>query len=81
VRTVGPQLRVLTPGRYPDASVVCGAAGNDSAIIAVFEVLSPSTALTDRDVKAMEYASVPGILVYMMLETERPEVTVRRRAT
>jgi Uma2 family endonuclease len=47
----------------------------------VFEVLSPSTVLTDRRVKAAEYASVPSILVYVMLETERPEITVRRRST
>jgi Uma2 family endonuclease len=47
----------------------------------MFEVLSPSTALTDRRVKAIEYASVPSILVYVMLESERPEITVRRRAT
>ena len=45
----------------------------------VFEVLSPSTALTDRRVKAAEYASVPGIQAYVMLETERPEIIVRRR--
>lgn len=45
----------------------------------VFEVLSPSTALTDRRVKAAEYAAVPGILACVMLETERPEIIVRRR--
>ena len=54
---------------------------NGVAPAIVFEVLSPSTALTDRRVKSLEYASVPGILVYVILETERPEVTVRRRAT
>ena len=84
--TFGAELKVLTPGRirYPDASVVCSDFEGDSDIIApaiVFEVLSPSTALTDRRVKSLEYASVPGILVYVILETERPEVTVRRRAT
>jgi Uma2 family endonuclease len=47
----------------------------------MFEVLSPSTALTDRRVKAMEYAAVPSNLAYVMLETDRPEVTVRRRST
>jgi Uma2 family endonuclease len=82
----GPELKVLTPGRirYPDASVVCGDPVNDGDIIEptiVFEVLSPSTALTDRRVKALEYASVPGIMVYVILETERAEVTIRRRAS
>jgi Uma2 family endonuclease len=81
----GPDLKVLTPGRvrYPDASVLCGASDSGSDTIdptVVFEVLSPSTALTDRRVKALEYASVPGILAYVMLETEHPKIVVRRRA-
>jgi Uma2 family endonuclease len=82
----GPELKVLTGGRvrYPDATVACGGSSEEADTItpmAVFEVLSPSTALTDRRVKAVEYASVPSILVYVMLESERPEITVRRRAT
>jgi Uma2 family endonuclease len=81
----GPELKVLTPGRvrYPDASVVCGDPENDGDAIeptVVFEVLSPSTALTDRRVKAMEYASTSGILAYVILETEHPEITIRRRS-
>jgi Uma2 family endonuclease len=78
-------LKVPTPGRvrYPDATVACYAAEEDTNIIAptaVFEVISPSTALTDRRVKPLEYAAVPGIMVYVILETDRPEVTVMRRA-
>jgi Uma2 family endonuclease len=81
----GPELKVLTPGRvrYPDASVVCGGSDEDGDVVAptaVFEVLSPSTALTDRRVKALEYAAVPAILVYVLLEQDRPAVTVRRRS-
>jgi Uma2 family endonuclease len=81
----GPDLKVLTPGRvrYPDASVVCGASDSSKDSIeptVVFEVLSPSTGLTDRRVKALEYASVPGIMAYVMLETDRPEITIRRRS-
>ena len=83
---IGSELKVLSPGRvrYPDASVVCAVPESDGATVdptAVFEVLSPSKALTDRRVKAFEYASVPGILVYAILETGRPEITVHRRAT
>ena len=81
----GSELKVLTLGRvrYPDASVVCSDDGGDDTIspTVVFEVLSPSTALTDRRVKAAEYAAVPGIQVYVMLESERPEMSVRRRST
>ena len=82
----GPELKVLTGGRvrYPDATVACGILGEEGDTItptAVFEVLSPSTALTDRRVKTVEYASVPSILLYVLLESERPEITVLRRGT
>lgn len=82
----GPDLKVLTEGRvrYPDASVVCSDDDDNNDTIAptvVFEVLSPSTALTDRRVKAAEYAGVPTVLAYVMLEPEHPEMTVRRRST
>ncbi len=81
----GPDLKVLTTGRirYPDASVVCGASDDQSDLVepaVVFEVLSPSTALTDRRVKALEYAAAPSIRVYVRLEQDRPEITVMRRA-
>jgi Uma2 family endonuclease len=78
---------VLTTGRvrYPDASVVCSRSedGDDDTVTprAVFEVVSPSTALTDRRVKAIEYAAVSTIMVYVLLEQDRPEVTIRRRST
>lgn len=82
----GPELKVITTGRvrYPDASVVCSSPQDSDDTVApraVFEVVSPSTALTDRRVKAIEYATVPGIAVYVLLEQDRPEVTIRRRST
>jgi Uma2 family endonuclease len=82
----GPDLKVITTGRirYPDVSVVCDSPDDDSDLIRptlVCEVVSPSTALTDRRVKALEYAAVQSILVYLVLEQDRPEVTVRRRST
>ena len=81
----GPELKVITTGRvrYPDASVVCNHSETDDDTVAptaIFEVLSPSTALTDRRVKAIEYAAVPNVMVYVLLEQNRPEVTVRRRS-
>jgi len=82
----GPDLKVLTPGRvrYPDATVACADSDDESDLVSpivVFEVSSPSTVLTDRRVKPVEYAGVPNILVYVILETDRPEMTVRRRST
>jgi Uma2 family endonuclease len=81
----GPELKVLTSGRvrYPDASVVCAGSDEDADVVAptaVFEVISPSTALTDRRVKAGEYATVSAIMVYVLLEQDRPEATIRRRS-
>jgi Uma2 family endonuclease len=82
----GPDLKVLTTGRirYPDASVVCATSDDASDLVeptVVFEVLSPSTALTDRRVKALEYAAVTSILAYVLLEQDRPEITIMRRST
>ena len=82
----GPDLKVITTGRarYPDGSVVCASSGDDDSDLieptVVFEVVSPSTALTDRRVKAIEYRAVSSILVYLVLEQDRPEVTIRRRS-
>lgn len=82
----GSDLKVPTTGRirYPDASVVCGASDEASDLVEstiVCEVLSPTTELTDRRVKALEYAAVPRILVYVLLEQDRPEITVMRRSS
>lgn len=70
--------------RYTGASVVCTKPDNDGeadivAPAAVFEVLSPSTALTDRGVKAVECAGVPTIEVHVMLETDQLEIPMLRR--
>jgi len=79
------ELKVPTSGRvrYPDVSLVCSDDGDDDTVEPTvgFEVSSPSTALTDRRVKAAEYAVVPGILAYVMVETDRAEITIRRRST
>jgi Uma2 family endonuclease len=81
----GPELKVIATGRvrYPDPSVVCNRPEDEDDTVtptAIFEVLSPSTALTDRRVKAIEYAAVPSVMVYVLLEQSRPEITIRRRS-
>jgi len=80
----GSKLKIATPTkvRYPDASVVCNDVTRDEDVIdptVVFEVLSPSTALTDRRVKPFDYAQVPSIQVYVILEPDFPEATIMRR--
>ncbi len=81
----GGDLKVLTAGRarYPDATIVCGPidpSGDAVEPSVVVEVLSPSTALTDRRVKAAEYAGVPSVLVYVMFEQDEPVAVVLRRS-
>ena len=81
----GGDLKVLAAGRarYPDVTVVCGAtdpSGDTVEPSCIIEVLSPSTALTDRRVKPAEYASVPALLVYAMLEPDQPRAVILRRS-
>lgn len=48
--------------------------------VVVFEVLSPTTELTDCRVKSAEYASMPSVMAYVLLAPDRPAATVLRRA-
>jgi Uma2 family endonuclease len=81
----GGDLKVLTTGRvrYPDVTVVRGPTDPRSDTVepaVVFEVLSPSSTLTDLRVKAGEYAAVPAILVYVIFEPEQPKAVILRRS-
>jgi Uma2 family endonuclease len=81
----GSELKVVTATRvrYPDATVLWDGTDDASDVVeptAVFEVLSPSTTLTDRRVKPHDYASVPSIQVYVIFDAEQPDVTVMRRS-
>ncbi len=70
--------------RYPDAVVTCMPVADDSDIVPepliVFEVLSSSTALVDRNVKAAEYHATPSIRRYVMVEQTKAEVIVLERS-
>jgi Uma2 family endonuclease len=79
-RTYGPQQPIETVGgalREPDAFIACSAPRRTSVIIAapviVFEVLSPGRECRQRDEaeKVDEYESVPSILRYVIVESER----------
>lgn len=81
----GGDLKVVSDSavRYPDALIACdGGAPGDAAVqpSVVFEVLSPSTALTDRRIKPLDYAAVPRIQASVMLEQDRPAAIVLRRS-
>jgi Uma2 family endonuclease len=49
-------------------------------VVAVFEVSSPSSFRTDTVVKVLEYAAVPTIRHYVILDSTRPSAMVFERA-
>lgn len=68
------KIKVADRIRYPDAFVACtpavlrGTVRDDPVV--VFEVLSPSTARTDRVEKMHEYWETPSIQRYVLLEQD-----------
>ena len=83
---LGPDAGVATIGdavRYPDALVTCTKGpGTDRlvpGVVAVFEVLSPSSGRIDRIDKLLEYRSVPTIRRYVILEHASAAMTVYAR--
>lgn len=80
-------LKIMTQAgskiRYPDAIVTCSPVDDADDIVphpvVVFEVLSEATAGTDRVAKNDEYAGVPSIARYVMLEQDRAAATVFAR--
>jgi Uma2 family endonuclease len=69
--------------RYPDGLVTgTMTRGEDHLVpnaVVVFEVLSPASGRTDRIVKVREYAAVPSILRYVILESASIGLTVLER--
>lgn len=84
-RIFGSDLKIEAAGsiRYPDAFVTCTPVPATATVVrdpvVVFEVLSPSTADTDRIDKNREYAATPSIRRYVMLEQGRVAATVFHR--
>jgi Uma2 family endonuclease len=74
---IGPKYR------YPDAFVSCTPVARDSTIavdpVMIFEVLSESTAGTDRTTKLTEYCSLSSVQRYVMLEQDQAAATVVTR--
>jgi Uma2 family endonuclease len=82
----GSELKIEVAGsiRYPDAFVVCTPIPRGATVVhdpvVVFEVLSPSTATTDRIVKNQEYRDTSSVQRYVMLEQDQQAATVFARA-
>jgi Uma2 family endonuclease len=82
----GPDLGIRTIGskiRYPDALVTCTKFPDTDQLApdvqVVFEVLSPKSGQTDRIEKVREYAAVPSIRHYVILETRSAGLLVLHR--
>jgi Uma2 family endonuclease len=83
---LGPDAGVATVGtavRYPDALVTCSqfdlAARTVPDVIVVFEILSPTSGQIDRIIKVREYAAVPSIRRYVILESSSAGLLVFER--
>lgn len=85
-RAIGSHLKILVAGsiRYPDAFVLCSQVARGAQVVdapvVVFEILSPTMAVTDRVVKNREYRDTQSIRRYVMLEQYRQAATVFERA-
>lgn len=81
-RVFGPSLKVeIGPKyRYPDIFASCSREPSGACIITqpvvIFEILSDSTARTDRTIKLIEYRSLPSLQRYVMLEQDQALATV-----
>jgi Uma2 family endonuclease len=82
----GPDLGVRTIGdaiRYPDVLVTCAKFERTARLAPeardVFEVLSPDSERRDRIEKAGEYAAVPSILHYVIMESAWASLLVMHR--
>ncbi len=84
-RVHGSNIKIEVMGsiRYPDAFVTCAPLVPSSTMAAepvvIFEVLSKSTAHTDRMAKNREYAGTASVRRYVMLEQTAIEGTMFTR--
>jgi Uma2 family endonuclease len=77
------RLRIGTRVRYPDVTVTVGPLDQTTRTLtdamAVFEVLSDDTATKDRVDKLIDYAEVPSLRCYVLLEQAAMAATLFQR--
>jgi Uma2 family endonuclease len=68
---------------YPDVSIICRPAGPKARVqtepSVIFEVLSESTERIDTGEKRMAYLTIPTLEAYVIVDTDRRELTVWRQ--
>ena len=84
---LGPDAGIETAGdaiRYPDALVTRsqfrGTARTIPGVVVAFEIVSPTSSRIDRIIKVREYAAVPSIRRYVILESTSVGLTVFARS-
>ena len=86
---LGPDAGVETMRqavRYPDGLITCSDPMLDGEkhtvpdVVVVFEIISPSSGRTDRIIKVREYAAVPTLRRYVIIESAFPGLQVLARA-
>lgn len=69
--------------RYPDVVVIAGPLDQTTRTltdaVAIFEVLSDDTAVTNRVAKLIDYAAVPSLRRYVLLEQTAMAATLFQR--
>lgn len=84
-RPHGPDLKVKAgrDGRYPDALIDCGprvpGALHAQEPVAVFEVLSKSTAWIDQNLKLRDYDATPSIRYYILISQDEMRAMIYTR--
>jgi Uma2 family endonuclease len=77
------RLRIGARIRYPDVLVFAGPLDQTTRTltdaVAIFEVLSDDTATTDRVEKLIDYAAVPSLRCYVLLEQTTVAATLFQR--
>jgi len=77
------RLRIGSRIRYPDVVVCAGPLDQTTRTltdaVAIFEVLSDDTATTDRVDKLIDYAAVPSLRCYVLLEQTAVAATLFQR--
>jgi Uma2 family endonuclease len=81
------KIRVIFGGSvsfyYPDLSVSCERNDDEESFqdrpVVIMEVLSKSTMRRDTSEKMFAYLSIKSLMAYLVVEQEKPAVTVHRR--
>lgn len=84
-RAYGSNLKIEAAGavRYPDAFIACSPLAPRDTVcrepVIVFEIISPSTARTDRIAKMRDYWDAPSIRRYVLIEQDAIAATSHLR--